>query len=69
MKYIYIILGIPFFVLAKMDCLSAKGCISAFKKMGGVEVHIIRPMPNETNYRYLTLHNVKKIIVIYNYES
>ena len=28
-----------------MDCLSAKGCISAFKKMGGVEVHIIRPMP------------------------
>ena len=44
-KYIYIILGIPFFVLAKMDCLSAKGCIAAFKKMGGVDVHIIRPMP------------------------
>jgi len=28
-----------------MDCLSAKGCTDAFKQMGGVDVHIIRPMP------------------------
>ena len=32
-------------MLAKMDCLSAKGCTDAFKQMGGVDVHIIRPMP------------------------
>jgi hypothetical protein len=31
--------------LAKFDALSAKRCIAAFTKMGGIDVHIIRPMP------------------------
>jgi hypothetical protein len=39
------LLGLPFFILAKMDALSAKGCITAFKAMGGVDVHIILPLP------------------------
>lgn len=43
-KHIYI-LGIAFFILAKFDALSAKRCIAAFTKMGGVNVHIIRPIP------------------------
>ena len=28
-----------------MDALSAKGCITAFNAMGGVDVHIILPLP------------------------
>jgi hypothetical protein len=28
-----------------MDALSAKGCIAAFNAMGGVDVHIILPLP------------------------
>jgi len=28
-----------------MDALSAKGCITAFDAMGGVDVHIILPLP------------------------
>ena len=31
--------------MAKMDALSAKGCIAAFNAMGGVDVHIILPLP------------------------
>lgn len=31
--------------MAKMDALSAKGCITAFNNMGGVDVHIILPLP------------------------
>jgi hypothetical protein len=38
-------IGVPFFIMAKMDALSAKGCIAAFKAMGGVDVYIILPLP------------------------
>ena len=34
-----------FFIMAKMDALSAKGCIAAFNAMGGVDVHIILLLP------------------------
>jgi hypothetical protein len=31
--------------MAKMGALSAKGCITTFNTMGGVDVHIILPLP------------------------
>ena len=45
LQNIFIFVGIAFFILAKFDALSAKRCIAAFTKMGGIDVHIIRPMP------------------------
>jgi hypothetical protein len=32
-------------IMAKMDALSAKGCIAAFNAMDGVDVHIILSLP------------------------
>ena len=45
LQNIFIFVGIAFFILAKFDAASAKRCIAAFTKMGGIDVHIIRPMP------------------------